>query len=94
VSTRKIDIKTKRADPYERKGKPNKGDNPFLVRLGARVRELRETLEIDQGTLAERCDHSQPWVSYLERGHSDISVTELPKLAKALRTTVVELLTW
>lgn len=79
---------------YERKGKALKGDNQFLVRLGARVRELREKLEIGQDVLAERCEHTQPWVSNLERGRIDARASILPKLAKALRTTVGELLTW
>lgn len=76
---------------YTRKGPPNRGDDPFLRRLGARVRKLREQAELSQMQLAERVSRSQVWVSRIERGHYDMPVSALVLLARALRTTVVAL---
>lgn len=76
---------------YGRKGPPNRGDDPFLRRLGAKVRKLREDLELSQGQLGERVKRTQVWVSRIERGHHDMPVSSLVLLAKALRTTVVAL---
>jgi transcriptional regulator with XRE-family HTH domain len=79
------------ADRYHRKGKPQTGDRPTLVRLGKRVRSLRETLEIGQHQLAERLEMTQAWVSRLENGLVDPPVTKLTALARALRTTIPSL---
>lgn len=79
-------------DKYHRKGKPQTGEMPTLVRFGKKVRELREKLEIDQDALAERIDMTQAWVSRLENGHIDPTVTKMQALAKALRTPLSSLL--
>lgn len=76
---------------YNRKGPTNKGDDPFLVKIGKRVRALREAAEMSQGQLAEKAGRSQVWVSRVERGHYDLPVSALVLLAKRLHTTVVAL---
>lgn len=79
---------------YERKGPAKKGEDKNLVRFGAHVRALREKLEIDQYVLAERCERTQAWVSQVENGKMNVTLTALLALAKALRVPVVELLAW
>jgi len=79
---------------YDRKGPAKRGANEHLLRLGERVRMLRERLDIDQAALAERCGKTQPWVSRLENGRLDLHLTSLFDLARGLRCSMVELLAW
>lgn len=79
---------------YERKGKAERGTDKGLLRFGEHVRKLREKLEIDQTSLADRCNRTQPWVSRLERGLLDVNLTNLLVLARALRVSVLELMAW
>lgn len=71
---------------------PEVGDEPILVKLGENVRKLRELHGWTQRELAEKVGRAQIWVSYLERGVRDTKVGALPRLAKALRTSVAALL--
>lgn len=80
------------SDKYERKGPAEQGKDPILLKLGAKIRKLRDKLELRQEALAERCEKTQPWLSRIERGLHDVHVTDLYALARALRVSVVELL--
>lgn len=80
-------------DKYERKGQAEKGEDPILLKLGAKIRKLRDKLELRQDALAERCEKTQPWLSRVERGLQDVHVTDLYALARGLRVSAVELLT-
>lgn len=77
---------------YEHRGKAKRGEDPILLKLGAKIRKLRDALELRQDALAERCGKTQPWLSLIERGLHDMHVTDLYALARGLRTSVTELL--
>lgn len=63
-----------------------------MERLGRRIADRRESLNLSQQDLADRSGVAVGYVAYLE-GQSGISVREaLARLAKALETSVEELL--
>jgi transcriptional regulator with XRE-family HTH domain len=55
--------------------------------FGARVRMLREFLDWSQDELAEQADLHRTYISGLERGERNVSVLNILRLARALRTT-------
>jgi len=60
--------------------------------LGKRIRELRETLGFSQIDLAKKVGkQSAAYIAFLESGERNISTIDLMVLAKALGTTVSEL---
>lgn len=60
-----------------------------LIR-GARVRELRELLGIEQGALARAAGHSKQHQSDIENDKSDASRAVAEALAQALATAFVD----
>lgn len=85
------DMTTTPKNLYGRKGPINRGDDPLLVKIGKRVRELREREGWTQEQLAEKAERSQVWVSRIERGHYDAPLSSFALLARKLRTTLVAL---
>lgn len=61
-------------------------------RIGAAVRALRRTRGLTLVQLAEATGLSHPFLSQVERGHSRASMVSLEKIATALGTSQVELL--
>jgi transcriptional regulator with XRE-family HTH domain len=55
--------------------------NDFYVRLGKRVKELREGLEMSQEILAKKLNLPRPAISQIERGERTIGADELFKLS-------------
>lgn len=66
--------------------------NPFLVKVGARVRELRETRDLTRRELAAASGLSERFLADLEAGAGNISVQRLDELGRALGTSAGELL--
>lgn len=62
-------------------------------RVGERIREMRKSRSLTLVELAERCDLSHPFLSQLERGLARPSMASLERIARALGTSQVELLT-
>ncbi|NHI17894.1 helix-turn-helix domain-containing protein [Microbacterium excoecariae] len=62
------------------------------ARLGAAIRARRRALDLTIVQLAERADLSHPFVSQLERGRANPSLESLSRLARALGTSQVELM--
>jgi len=58
-----------------------------LKAFGSRVRTLRESLDWSQEQLAERTDLHRTYISGLERGERNVSVLNILRLARALKTT-------
>lgn len=56
----------------------------YTVRIGRRIKEMREYRGWFQCTLAERCSMSQQYLSSIERGEKSMTVTQLAKFAEAL----------
>ena len=63
-----------------------------LKAFGVHVRELREALDWSQEQLAERADLHRTYISGLERGERNVSVLNILRLARALKTTPGNLL--
>jgi len=56
--------------------------------LGIRVRQLREKADLSQETLAELSKVHRTYISTIERGQQNISLTVLIRLADALDTSL------
>jgi len=63
-----------------------------LKTFGLRVRKLREDLDWSQDQLAEQADLHRTYISGLERGERNVSVLNILRLARALKTTPGKLL--
>ncbi|MEW2007504.1 helix-turn-helix transcriptional regulator [Microbacterium sp. NPDC079208] len=61
------------------------------VALGARVRELRETIGLSQEAFAHRAELDRTYVSGIERGRRNPTLDVLYRLAAALEVEVREL---
>ena len=53
-------------------------------RIGKKIRELRIKRKLSQETLAELCDLSSSYISYIETGKKRLSFATLEKLSKYL----------
>jgi len=65
--------------------------NPVFVAFGQNVRKRREERGFTQETLAERADLDRTYISDIERGARNLSLSSMLRIAKALETTVSEL---
>ena len=63
-----------------------------LVRFGNRVRELRKKKGLSQEGLALESGLDRSYVGGVERGERNISLVNMDKLARALGTSVCNLL--
>jgi transcriptional regulator with XRE-family HTH domain len=63
-----------------------------LRAFGSRVRGLREALDWSQDQLAEQADLHRTYISGLERGERNVSLLNILRLARALKTTPGKLL--
>lgn len=64
----------------------------LLPKLGDSVRSHRKVLGISQEKLAERCGLDRTYISMIERGVRNPSLTSLAKLASGLDVTISNLL--
>ena len=63
----------------------------LLLKLGARLKELRKVRGLTQEALAEEVDLTPQYLSRLESGHQSPSVETMAKLAEALHVELWEL---
>ena len=56
------------------------------IRFGRAIRRIREEQEINQEEAAERCGLHRTYYSGVERGVRNVSLVNLEKIAKGLRT--------
>jgi transcriptional regulator with XRE-family HTH domain len=63
-----------------------------MISLGKRIRQIRESLGLNQQTLAERLGASRPSISQIESGQRKVSAEELRKLAEIFNLSVDALL--
>jgi len=74
-------------------GIPNKIiTNLDLKRLGTRIEVARTKANLNQHNVAELTGLNRSYLCRLERGHENISVVNLHKIAQALGTTMADLL--
>jgi transcriptional regulator with XRE-family HTH domain len=65
--------------------------HPALVKLGARIRELRESKGFSQESFAAEVDLDRTYIGGIERGERNISALNLIRIAKILKVEVGEL---
>ena len=59
-------------------------------RVGQRIKELRIKRGLTQEEFAFRCELDRTYITSLEKGKRNISLTNLEKIAKALDMTLSE----
>jgi len=57
------------------------------------IKQARIAMGITQGELADKVNVTKEFISYIENGHKDPSLSLLRKIAKELNTTVKALIT-
>ena len=60
--------------------------------LGRAIRKRRLALELSQEALAERAGLHWTYIGGIERGERNVSLVNIVKIARALKTTASELL--
>lgn len=61
------------------------------IRFGRTVRRLREEQEINQEEAADRCGLHRTYYSGIERGVRNVSLVNIEKVAKGLKTSLPDL---
>ena len=64
------------------------------MKFGEKVREKRAILRLSQEELAERAGVHRTYIGMIERAEKNITLENVEKLAKALKTSIPELLTF
>jgi transcriptional regulator with XRE-family HTH domain len=70
----------------------SKEEQAFFVQLGNRIAQLRKDQDITQVQLAELLGVSQQTINAYEVGRRRIQVSALPVIARALHTSIEELI--
>jgi DNA-binding XRE family transcriptional regulator len=78
--------------PTPSSANPSQTDHDYLQRLGLRLRVLRTARRLSQDQVADRAGLDRTYVSRLERGHHNLTVLTLGRLAAALGAPTKELL--
>lgn len=60
------------------------------VKIGLRIKELREKVNMTQKDLAYSADLDRSYIASIENGQRNVSVINIEKIAKALGVTVKE----
>jgi transcriptional regulator with XRE-family HTH domain len=58
------------------------------IRFGRAIRRIREEQAINQEEAAERCELHRTYYSGVERGVRNVSLVNLEKIAKGLKTSL------
>ncbi|MGO8706572.1 MAG: helix-turn-helix domain-containing protein [Terracidiphilus sp.] len=61
------------------------------IRFGRALRRIREEQGINQEEAAERCGLHRTYYSGIERGVRNVSLVNIEKVAKGLKTTLTDL---
>ena len=61
------------------------------IRFGRAIRRIREEQEINQEEAAERCGLHRTYYSGVERGIRNVSLVNLEKVSKGLKTSLTAL---
>lgn len=69
----------------------SKIENNTLKKIGKRIQELRELQNLSQQDLAAKINYDKSNMSRLEAGRTNMTVTTLEKVSKALNVELVEL---
>ena len=66
-------------------------ENNTLKKIGKRIQELRELQNLSQQDFAAKINYDKSNMSRLEAGKTNMTVTTLEKVSKALNVELVEL---
>ena len=61
------------------------------IRFGRAIRRIREEQEINQEEAADRCGLHRTYYSGIERGVRNVSLVNIEKVAKGLKTSLSDL---
>ena len=61
------------------------------IRFGRAIRRIRQEQEINQEEAAERCGLHRTYYSGIERGIRNVSLFNIEKISKGLKTTLPDL---
>ena len=61
------------------------------IRFGRAIRRIREEQEINQEEAAERCGLHRTYYSGIERGVRNVSLVNIEKVSKGLKTSLHDL---
>jgi putative transcriptional regulator len=67
-------------------------NNDLLLKLGNKIKLLREDMGISQEKLAQLCEFDRTYISMLERGKRNPSLINLQKLCNGLEVKISHLL--
>lgn len=67
-------------------------EQEILIKIGAKIRGLRESKNLTQFNLAYDSNLSKNQIGRVERGENKLSIIAIIKIAKALQVKVEELL--
>ncbi|HEX3146887.1 MAG TPA: helix-turn-helix transcriptional regulator [Gemmataceae bacterium] len=70
----------------------NLHDRAFLRALGERVHDRRLELKLTQQQLGDKCELHRTFIGSVERGERNVSILNLRQIARALRTSVADLM--
>lgn len=60
------------------------------LKIGQRIKELREKAEISQKDLAYTADLDRSYIASIENGQRNVSIVNIEKIANALNVTLKE----
>jgi transcriptional regulator with XRE-family HTH domain len=63
------------------------------IRFGRAIRRIREEQEINQEEAADRCGLHRTYYSGVERGIRNLSLINIEKIAKGLKTSLPDIFT-
>lgn len=66
-------------------------DNSLHIKIGKKIKEIRELKGISQQVLAAKCNFEKSNLSRLEAGKVNSTISTLEKVSKALEIDIVEL---
>lgn len=69
----------------------SKIENITLKKIGKRIQELREMQNLSQQDFAAKINYDKSNMSRLEAGKTNMTVTTLEKVSKALNVELIEL---
>ena len=73
------------------KPSPTHAGNPTLIRLGKRIRQLREERGFSQESVALASGLDRSYFGGIERGEHNVAVINLEKIASALNSKIPDL---
>lgn len=65
---------------------------PILIKFAKRIREERKKLKLSQEEFAAKAGFHRTYIGMIERAERNITLSNIEKLAKALKTNISNLL--